>query len=604
MPAPPLHRPRARRVVSLALLVAALHGVAHGAAEPDRSAWESGWHVVRPGDTLEGLAERFLGSAPLWRELHGLNPWIRDPDLLLPGQRLRIFLERPTPEPSAQIVATSRKVSELPRPAPWRPANEGDVLLEKDGLRTERAASARLRFDDGATLTLTEDSLVFLRRQTRSSAPAPRKEIEIELGQVDVESSAGASNRDTIEVVVGAASSVGVADGGKPLKARSRRAESSAAQFMIYDGRSTVSAAGATVEVEAGSGTTVAPKSPPAPPEALLPAPTGLEPPAGGELDRSAPALAWNAVPGAASYVVEICRDSACGGVVEVAHGIMGPSFAPREHLEGTLHWRVTAVAPSGLDGFPSPTQALVPVDSVAPPAPIVSLRDGDGAAIAPGSCVDAIPDATVVALDRSGAPLPWELLVDGRPLPLAELQRLPLAGSHRIAAQVTDGRGRTATSPEVPFVVDRAAPWIELAAATVSSSEPPRERRSRRGRRERPVAACDSGLEVRDAANAWRPVPCSTGAAPDALAVALSTSGPAAELRVAQGQVRIGGRPLAAGESLHVEAWDVGCGLSTTAVWIAPSRFDAGRMLFVAEIADFAGNRRTVGWHLTRAPG
>ena len=70
---------------------------------PDRSAWESGMHVVRPGDTLEGLAERFLGSSQLWRELHTLNPFVRDPNLLHPGERLRIFLERPTPEPSAQV---------------------------------------------------------------------------------------------------------------------------------------------------------------------------------------------------------------------------------------------------------------------------------------------------------------------------------------------------------------------------------------------------------------------------------------------------------------------------------------------------------------------
>jgi hypothetical protein len=33
------------------------------APSPDRSAWESGFHVVRPGDTLEGLAERFLRSS-------------------------------------------------------------------------------------------------------------------------------------------------------------------------------------------------------------------------------------------------------------------------------------------------------------------------------------------------------------------------------------------------------------------------------------------------------------------------------------------------------------------------------------------------------------
>ena len=73
----------------------------------DRSEWEDGWHVVRPGDTLEGLAARFLGSHELWRELHLLNPLVKDPNLLFPGQRLRIFLERPTAKLSAQIMASS-----------------------------------------------------------------------------------------------------------------------------------------------------------------------------------------------------------------------------------------------------------------------------------------------------------------------------------------------------------------------------------------------------------------------------------------------------------------------------------------------------------------
>ena len=96
------------------------------AATVDKSDWESGWHVVRPGDTLEGLADRFLGSPELWRELHLLNPFVKDPDLLYPGQRLRIFLERPTAKLSAQVMAVARDVTELPTPVPcgtrcWRP---------------------------------------------------------------------------------------------------------------------------------------------------------------------------------------------------------------------------------------------------------------------------------------------------------------------------------------------------------------------------------------------------------------------------------------------------------------------------------------------------
>ena len=32
--------------------------------------YQPGWHIVRPGETLEGIAGRYLGSSSLWRQLH------------------------------------------------------------------------------------------------------------------------------------------------------------------------------------------------------------------------------------------------------------------------------------------------------------------------------------------------------------------------------------------------------------------------------------------------------------------------------------------------------------------------------------------------------
>ena len=360
-----------------------------GAGESvDRSAWESGWHVVRPGDTLEGLAERFLGSSEYWRDLHQLNPFVRDPDLLFPGQRLRIFLERPTARLSAQVMAVAHDVRQLPAPVPWRPASEGDVLLERDALRTAKAASARLRFDDGATVTLSEDSLVFIRRQSAASAPLPKKEIEIQLGQVDVESppvdagrqaapgtatGRGGRSQDAIEVVVAGARSLATPVAGSPISTRSRRGTDDLAQFMVFSGKSTVSAAGVKLEVPAGSGTSVAPKAKPGPVEALLPAPSDPRPAEGDEIEQAAPQFAWSPVPGADHYIVEVCRDPACGAVVARA-----PTFtAGSLQLDvasglpaGELFWRVTAVAASGLDGYPGAAIRVQAVDVVRPPAP------------------------------------------------------------------------------------------------------------------------------------------------------------------------------------------------------------------------------------------
>jgi hypothetical protein len=568
------------------------------APTPNRGAWESGYHVVRPGDTLEGLAERFLGSSQLWRELHLLNPWVKDPDLLYPGQRLRIFLERPTPEPSAQVVATARKVSELPRPAPWRPAAEGDVLLEKDGLRTESDASARLLFDDGASLTLAEDSLIFIRRQSRASAPTTKKEIEIEVGQADVESAPAADRPGSIEVVVGGARSVGASEAGAPFRTRSRKNETSTAQFMVYEGSSTVSAAGRKVEVPAGSGTSVAPKAPPAPPESLLPAPTGLRPASGGEFDRSDPRLEWQAVPGAASYVVEICRDAACGQVLEAARGITGTAMPPRELLEGDLHWRVTAVAPSGLDGYPSPTQSMVAVESVAPPAPALALVTASGVAPSAGSCIPGLTGVEVRALDRAGTPIAGELLVNGTARTVGDFLASPPAGAIELAARATDARGRSSQSAPLKFGLDPAAPWIEIhpGPGLVEIEEKPRK--AKKGA-EAPPLMCDSGLEIGTSNSAWQAIPCATAGSTEPLRLALAGDRAQLAFRTSRDGIRVGKLRLGPGEAVRLSAWDVGCGLRGVDTRIVPSTYARGRMMLELTVEDAAGNRRVLGWQL-----
>jgi nucleoid-associated protein YgaU len=44
-----------------------------------------------PGDTLWALAARRLGDPLRWREIHAANQdLVRDPDLILPGEQLRI----------------------------------------------------------------------------------------------------------------------------------------------------------------------------------------------------------------------------------------------------------------------------------------------------------------------------------------------------------------------------------------------------------------------------------------------------------------------------------------------------------------------------------
>ena len=79
--------------------VAADRAVAPADQAPAAGLDESGWIVVKPGDSLWLLAEQHLGDALRWRDIFELNVGqldgggtLRDPNLIHPGWRLRLPL--------------------------------------------------------------------------------------------------------------------------------------------------------------------------------------------------------------------------------------------------------------------------------------------------------------------------------------------------------------------------------------------------------------------------------------------------------------------------------------------------------------------------------
>lgn len=601
---------RLRHRFPAALLPAALGLAAASppalAVPPDvRARWEEGWHIVRPGDTLEGLASQYLGSHELWTELHALNPSLANPHRIYPGQRLRVLHDPPTPVPTAQVEAVSKRVEERPQPVPWRPAAVGDLLLENDSLRSFADGSARLRFDDGSTVTVGAESLIFLRAQSPAAASQPRKEIEVLVGQADLAARGAAGKRQDIEVIVGAARSRGSASEQQPLVTRSRRVEGDAAQFMTYEGSARVAARGREVEVAAGSGTSVAANAAPGPVERLLAAPRQVSPGEGEEVERAAIELRWEPVEGAVAYLVEVCLDTVCGAIHERSWTTDATRSTLREAPGEALFWRVTARSASGLDGFPSATRPLQPVESVAPAAPVVALWLDD-AAVPAGACVAVPPQVRVDARDRAGSELPWQLLVGGTaagPAGLAQLAGQP--GRHTVVARATDARGRSADSPPLAFELDVVAPWLELGGG---ESGPTRAeianaaRRARRAAAGAPVACNGLRLEVASASNGhFEPLPC--GAAPAPLRFDAAGTEAAYTLRVAGTTARLGERvEAAAGGRFDLVARDLGCGLESVALRLVPSTFEPGRLLLEAEVRDRAGHSRRIGWHLDRA--
>jgi hypothetical protein len=313
-----------------------------------------GWHVVREGETLEGITEYYLGAGRLWPENWQLNPDVEDPHLLHPGQRLRVIIERRLPPRSAQVTKIGRRVDDKFHPYDWQKATIGDLLKQQDAVRTHRRSSAELRFDNDTRLLVTEDSVVFLRAVESTVTGVQRESIEILEGQADIETVPTRPGTHEVEILVGEVTAKPKSGATEVGQARARQASGGGAQLMVFKGESEVEAAGAVVSVPKGMGTSVAEGAPPSPPEKLLPAPQVRSPKAGSSWDYANPPFSWQEVAEARSYVVEVCADRDCGKLVERATGLADTSWVPDALEAGDLYWRVTAVSASGLDGFPS----------------------------------------------------------------------------------------------------------------------------------------------------------------------------------------------------------------------------------------------------------
>jgi len=458
-----------------ALALAAWLPVAAQEAPEPRPGDTLGWHIVRPGETLEAITEQYLGTPVLWPENWRLNPDIRDPDLLRIGQRLRVIVHRKLPKRVAEVKTVSRRVEEKPHPNPWTEAQVGDLLRERDGLRTYHESSARLRFSDGFEMLVTEDSLIFLHQLDEDVLGHTRDGIEIVKGQTDLKLRRGHRRRGEIEVVFGAARAQPQPGPSGVAASRVARSGDGGGKVMVYSGSSLVAAAGDEVQVPEGMGTTVPKGAAPAPPEKLLPAPVLLGPAPGWKAPWANPELSWKPVEGASVYTVEVFEDPGAAKLVVRQQGVHGTTWAPESLPLGSLFWRVTAVAPNGLDGYPSRPRSLDVTEALPDLEPPVVAVLGVAGVRAAGGGLRAVPGGVVRLVahdDLSGVESvgyrwdggPWKDAGEG-------MVRVPEEpGSHELQFRGRDRRGRVSKT------------WSVSLEVTVEGPLPPRIHRASSG--------------------------------------------------------------------------------------------------------------------------
>jgi hypothetical protein len=422
-----------------------------------------GWHIVRPGDTLEGIARKYLGENERWSENWKLNPGVKNPDQIFPGQRLRVMLSGHLPANGALVLKLSNGVDDQLLPLDWRAAEKNDLLQPRDSLRTAAGASAELLFYDDTFLVVTEDSLVLLAESPPQKQKVDRTQIEIVLGQADLTGTLGVTNNQKIEILLGGVTVEPKGDVKGNVKSRVRKVGEQTAQLMVYTGEGAIKAGGETVTVPQGMGSFAKMGAPPSPPEELLPAATGLSP---GPQSRDAnrrPTFRWNAVPGARDYAAEVCRDKRCGVLVARTLGISGTSWQPSDELPvEPLYWRVTATSPSGLDGYPSPAvdfEITEGPDDVE--APIVGIafvgpqaKVNDRIIVGPGFEIQVTAEDLTTGVER------WWPVIDGEEATEADLSRSWSTGEHTVEVVAVDRAGNEERS-EVSFYYDPDPPRL-----------------------------------------------------------------------------------------------------------------------------------------------
>lgn len=482
---------------TIAIALASLLGLASPgvALAADRTADTptEGFHVIRPGDSLHTIAARYLGDAGRWRELVPLNPEVTDPNLLSPGGRLRLRLDAVLSAQTALVARVSRQVEERPEPTEWRQATAGDLLREKDGLRTFDASSAFLRFGDSRDLLVTENSLIFLRVAGQKLRSERIDAVEIVAGQADLQGKVAANRKhDEVEILVGGSRAQVRAGADGSVSTRARRPSAGGAQLMVYQGASAVEAAGQRVDLVAGTGTVVAQGAAPGAPEKLLPAPSLEFPAAAARLGFTNASFRWREVPGAVGYTFELCNDARCTSLQRRRLDITGGRHAETVPV-GTYHWRVTARAASGLDGYPSESSEVVIAATgrdQTPPTAALSIASGPSAYF--GDQLILGPGATLHLNSQDDAGIGTrEWLLDGKPVTEAAWKGGWANGVHTVAAVVVDQVGNRAQLAPVTIVADAEAPAVTWEAGDGQEmlsryGRLAEERERRRGKRNR----------------------------------------------------------------------------------------------------------------------
>lgn len=371
-----------------ALALAALAGLApRGAqASPPAPLGDEVAHIVKEGDTLEGLARDYLAAPRQWQQLQARNK-VADPRRLQPGSVIWIPVRlQPSESATVQFVqgAVTAQAQAGDAPAPVSP---GGKLEEGTALQVGPESFVAVKLADGTVVRVQAQSELQL-RQLRRRGRAGSVQSVLEMHKGGVESTVPPSTEPlrrfeirtplAVTSVRGTHFSVAMADSGQTT------ASVLNGSVAVQSRRDTDSHPGAsltapTALLAPGQGLAVATDGTVGTARPLLPPPdtSGMPAMLG---DASLLAIDLPTAPGATRYLAQVAQDEALTQVLR--HGSFADGRLRWKALEdGRYYLAVRSVDEAGIAGQPAVQPFTVKTRPVAPlhqsPAPGAVVPSG-----------------------------------------------------------------------------------------------------------------------------------------------------------------------------------------------------------------------------------